>query len=97
MDAAINSPIRRREPPLTVRTLFFASYRDLAGADEIDVDLPGSEPSVLDLVARLRSRGGAWSRLPAQPVVAVNMEYASLSTRLREGDEVAFIPPVSGG
>lgn len=81
---------------MTVRTLFFAVYRDIAGTDEIEVELPG-ESRVLDLVARLRERGGGWSRLPAHPVVAVNMEYASLSTALREGDEVAFIPPVSGG
>lgn len=81
---------------MTVRTLLFAFYRDLAGADEIEVELPG-ESRVLDLVAHLRERGGAWSRLPAQPVVAVNMEYVPLSTPLREGDEVAFIPPVSGG
>lgn len=81
---------------MTVRTLFFASYRDLAGADELDVEVvPGA--SVHELVALLRSRGGAWSRLPAEPVVAVNMEYADLSTALSDGDEVAFIPPVSGG
>lgn len=81
---------------MTVRTLFFASYRDLAGADELELEVvPGS--SVRELVALLRARGGSWSRLPEEPVVAVNMEYASLSTPLGEGDEVAFIPPVSGG
>lgn len=81
---------------MTVRTLFFASYRDFAGTDELEVEL-GPPARVHDLVALLRERGGAWSRLPSEPVVAVNMEYAPLSTELREGDEVAFIPPVSGG
>ena len=81
---------------MTVRTLFFAPYRDLAGTDELDVEL-GGRARVYDLIAALRDRGGAWARLPAEPVVAVNMEYALLSTELREGDEVAFIPPVSGG
>jgi sulfur-carrier protein len=81
---------------MTIRTLFFASYRDFAGTDELDVEL-GFGSSVRELVALLRSRGGAWSRLPAEPVVAVNMEYASLDTALDPGDEVAFIPPVSGG
>ena len=81
---------------MTVRTLFFALYRDFAGTDELEVEIvPGS--TVRELVSTLRSRGGPWSRLPAEPVVAVNMEYASLSTSLSEGDEVAFIPPVSGG
>ena len=81
---------------MTVRTLFFASYRDFAGTDELHVELDGIA-RVHDLVALLRGRGGGWSRLPAEPVVAVNMEYAPLSTELCDGDEVAFIPPVSGG
>lgn len=81
---------------MTVRALFFASYRDLAGTDELVVDLPaGSDVAVL--VHRLRAGGGTWESLPATPAVAVNMTYAPLSTSLRDGDEVAFIPPVSGG
>jgi molybdopterin converting factor subunit 1 len=81
---------------MTVRTLFFASYRDIAGADEVDVVVaPGT--TVRELISGLRDRGGSWSRLPAEPAVAVNQEYASLATPLSDGDEVAFIPPVSGG
>jgi molybdopterin converting factor subunit 1 len=79
-----------------VTTLFFASYRDLAGAETLRVELPPGA-SVAELVERLRARGGAWLALPEAPAVAVNLDYAPLSTRLREGDEVAFIPPVSGG
>lgn len=81
---------------MQVRALFFASYRDLVGADEVAVDLPETA-SVSDLVESLRSRGGAWSELPASPAVAVNLDYATLSTRLGTGDEIAFIPPVAGG
>lgn len=81
---------------MTIRTLFFASYRDLAGYDEVNVDLvPGA--TVRELLAELRGRGANWERLPTDPAVAVNMEYAALSTPLSDGDEVAFIPPVSGG
>jgi molybdopterin converting factor subunit 1 len=81
---------------MQIRALFFASYRDLAGADEIDVDLPEGS-SVADLVGRLRERGGSWASLPAQPAVAVNQTYSPLETALSDGDEIAFIPPVSGG
>jgi len=81
---------------MIVRTLFFASYRDLAGADELEVELPGGA-SVADLVGRLRAGGGAWESFPRAPAVAVNQDYAPLSTALRDGDEVAFIPPVAGG
>jgi molybdopterin converting factor subunit 1 len=81
---------------MTVRTLFFAIYRDLAGTSELSVVLPDSA-RVADLVESLRGRGGSWTRLPASPAVAVNMEYASLSHVLSDGDEVALIPPVGGG
>ena len=81
---------------MTVRALFFASYRDLAGSDDLEVELFRGA-TVRELVNELRGRGSAWARFPEDPAVAVNMEYAALSTALREGDEVAFIPPVSGG
>jgi molybdopterin converting factor small subunit len=81
---------------MTVRTLLFASYRDLVGADEVSVRLPPGA-SAADLVVALRASGGGWNRLPPAPAVAVNLEYAPLSTILRDGDEVALIPPVSGG
>jgi molybdopterin synthase catalytic subunit len=81
---------------MIVRSLFFAQYRDFAGTDELSVELPEGA-SVAELVRRLRADGNGLSKLPASPVVAVNMDYAPGDTRLREGDEVAFIPPVAGG
>ena len=81
---------------MKVRALFFASYRDIAGADAVEVELPAAA-SAADLIASLRGRGGAWGSIPTAPVVAVNLGYAPLSTRLADGDEVALIPPVAGG
>lgn len=81
---------------MTVRSLFFAFYRDLAGTDELLVDLP-PEATVRDLVHELRGSRAGLAGLPERPVVAVNMTYAALSTPLADGDEVAFIPPVAGG
>ena len=81
---------------MTVRALFFASYRDLAGAEELEISLP-ERAAVADLVRQLRGDGGSLASLPSAPAVAVNAVYAPLSTPLREGDEVAFIPPVAGG
>ena len=81
---------------MIVRSLFFAQYRDLAGADELRVELPEGA-RVADLVAQLRGGANGLSKLPPSPVVAVNMDYAPHSTALRDGDEVAFIPPVAGG
>jgi molybdopterin converting factor subunit 1 len=81
---------------MLVRSLFFASYRDLAGAAELEVELPPAS-RVADLVAHLRRPGSPLSALPEKPAVAVNMEYAPLATALSDGDVVAFIPPVAGG
>jgi molybdopterin converting factor subunit 1 len=80
---------------MRIRTLFFATYRDLAGAESIDVDLPAGSTAA-DLVIRLRGEAGL-DRLPAEPALAVNEEYAPLSTPLSDGDEVALLPPVAGG
>lgn len=80
---------------MRVRALFFAAYREWAGSDSLDADLRAGA-TVADLVAEVRRAPGL-DRLPEAPVVAVNEEYARLDHRLREGDEVAFLPPVSGG
>lgn len=81
---------------MTVRSIFFAFYRDLAGSDELLVRLPPAA-TVRDLVRELRGSVTGLAALPESPAVAVNMTYAPLSTPLSDGDEVAFIPPVAGG
>jgi len=82
--------------PFAVRTLFFASYRDLLGRATLDVELPEGA-TVGDLVVGLRGRGHPFAGLPERPAVAVNRKYAAPEMALRDGDEVAFIPPVAGG
>ena len=81
---------------MTIRSLFFASYKDLAGRGELVLTLPALS-TVADLVAQLRASGPGLAALPATPAVAVNMTYATPETPLQDGDEVAFIPPVAGG
>lgn len=78
-----------------VRTLLFATYRELAGAEALEIELPVGATAA-DLVDRLRSTTGL-HRLPEEPALAVNQVYASLSTPLSDGDEVALLPPVAGG
>lgn len=80
---------------MRVKCLFFATYRDVAGAAELELELPENS-TVSALVRHLRAQF-ATSSLPTSPVVAVNQVYASLDTVLGDGDEVAFIPPVAGG
>jgi len=76
--------------------LLFASYRDLAGGAEFDVEMP-ARSTARDAVIRLRGLGAGFERIPDAPAVAVNQQYVPLDTSLNEGDEVALIPPVAGG
>lgn len=80
---------------IRVRSLFFASYRDLLGVEELELVLP-PRSTVRSLIETVRSRPGGHA-LPEAMVVAVNQEYAKTDTLLTDGDEVAFIPPVAGG
>jgi molybdopterin converting factor subunit 1 len=80
---------------MRIRTLFFATYRDMAGIEDLELRLPPGSTAA-DLVRSLRTRPGL-ERLPAEPALAVNQEYARLDTPLVDGDEVALLPPVAGG
>lgn len=77
---------------VTVRC--FASVRELLGREELEVDLPEGA-TVSDLRARLARDAPDLTRLPL--AFAVNCDYAAPERVLREGDEVALVPPISGG
>ena len=76
---------------MKVRIRLFAGLRERAGAGEVELDLP-DEARVRDALDRLRT---ITSDLPV--VMAINQEYADEDAVLRPGDELALIPPVSGG
>jgi len=81
---------------MRIRLLLFALYRDITGVDELDIDV--SEGSTAAAALRtLRERDARFGALPERPVVAVNREYAALDAQLRDGDELALLPPVAGG
>lgn len=80
---------------IRVRCLFFAAYRDVAGTDQLEIELQ-REVTVSELVRHVRERIGS-AALPSRPLVALNQEYAAFDAVVREGDEVAFVPPVAGG
>ena len=79
---------------MTVR--LFARLRELAGSGEFDVD--ARDGSTVDDVWRgLAGRHPGLERFGASVSAAVNGEFARRSATLADGDEVAFLPPVSGG
>jgi molybdopterin synthase sulfur carrier subunit len=76
---------------VSVTVKYFASIRESLGRGEDVVEL-----------AQVCSVGELWQRVTQQPLpqrllAAVNQEYAGLDAMLRDGDEVAFFPPVTGG
>ena len=78
----------------TVR--LFAILREKAGTSEMTVDLP-EYSTVADLLAALESRFPDLSASAPHTMIAVNTEYVENTYPLHDGDEVALIPPVSGG
>ena len=80
---------------MSVTVLLFASYADALGASSLSMELP-EHATVADVLGALRSRAGS-ERLPPAPLVAVNERYAAVTSAVRDGDEVAVIPPVAGG
>jgi molybdopterin converting factor subunit 1 len=81
---------------MRVRVLFFGQLREIAGAAEHDVELP-SDTRMACAFAHLTAR---WARLAAFRAIVVaarNQEFAPWDTPLTDGDEIAFLPPVSGG
>ena len=80
---------------MKVRLLLFAQYREWAGQDEVELDLPAGSTAA-EAIQRLRAEPHM-SRLSAAPAIALNQVYAPLSAALSDGDELALIPPVAGG
>ncbi|MDE2888721.1 MAG: molybdopterin converting factor subunit 1 [Gemmatimonadota bacterium] len=81
---------------MVVKVLFFASCRDLVGTPEALISLPDCA-RVTDLFARLAEEHPRLQDMEASLMVSVNQAYVDRTRRLGDGDEVAFIPPVSGG
>jgi molybdopterin converting factor subunit 1 len=79
---------------ITVR--LFARLRDLAGAGSLALDVPAGA-TVEAVWAAFTSASPAAAPFRPSVSAAVNAEYARFTTRVAEGDEVAFLPPVSGG
>jgi len=79
---------------VTIR--LFARLRDITGASELvrDVAAPATAQVVWDTMVAEQPRLAEYGRALS---VAVNAEYARMNTALADGDEVAFLPPVSGG
>jgi molybdopterin synthase catalytic subunit len=81
---------------MRVRVLFFGRLKDITGCAEDWAELHDGA-SLEELFARYGGQFAALTALRPSIVASVNEEFADWRTALRGGDEVAFLPPVSGG
>jgi molybdopterin synthase sulfur carrier subunit len=84
-----------------ITVLYFARFREKLGRDRETLPLPSASPvTVQVLLDELVARGGVWSDVlgcERGVLVAVNQQMAQRDSLLREGDEIALFPPVTGG
>ena len=91
-------------PPLhnspMINLLYFARLRETFGVASEQLALPAGTNTLESVRTLLAARGGAWAvELAAGRAfrAAVNQDVASGDTPVKDGDEVAFFPPVTGG
>jgi molybdopterin synthase sulfur carrier subunit len=85
---------------VTVHLVYLARLREAFGRADEALTLPGNAVSVAAVLAALRARGGAFAAELASGRtvrVAVNHALVGVDSTVRDGDEVALLPPVTGG
>jgi molybdopterin synthase catalytic subunit len=81
---------------MKVTIKFFARLRELVGAKTLERDVP-ENIVVSELIHNLQTEFPQLARLIPHTAISLNREFVAPQTRLKEGDEVALFPPVSGG
>src|ERR1700730_18753869 len=81
---------------MEIRVLFFGMLKDLAGRASDSLDLP-ENATLGDVLSHYEQAIPRLKDLMSSLAMSVNQEYAGRDTRLQQGDEVGFLPPVSGG
>jgi molybdopterin synthase sulfur carrier subunit len=85
---------------MKIQLKFFASVREALGVAHESVEVPDGIATVGDVRDWLRARGGVWAETLAEGRalrMACNHVMTDAGTRITDGCEVAFFPPVTGG
>jgi molybdopterin synthase sulfur carrier subunit len=83
-----------------ITLLYFARLRETFGTASEEMELPAGVATIEGVRATLAKRGGVWAQELAAGRAcraAVNLDIADADTPVKDGDEVAFFPPVTGG
>ncbi|CAH7461482.1 molybdopterin synthase sulfur carrier subunit [Vibrio chagasii] len=80
-----------------ITVLFFAQTRELVGVDSVEVD--AQFKTIESIRSHLVTQEGKWDIAleEGKLLAALNQSIVSLTTEVKDGDEVAFFPPVTGG
>lgn len=84
---------------MTLRILFFGPLGDIAGSGQIEIPFDPALSTIADLRDRLGGDSADLARALAEPqvMVALNQQLVDWDCNLQQGDEIAFLPPVTGG
>jgi molybdopterin converting factor subunit 1 len=81
---------------IRVHILFFGQIKELLGRAQDSLEIAESS-SIEDLFHQVAARNPELQKFRSSVVASRNQEFASWNTPLHAGDEIAFLPPVSGG
>lgn len=83
-----------------IKLLYFARLREALGTAQEEIAMPNDVANIQQLMAWLAQRGGVWQEefTGCRPLrAAINQELVDNAAAIRDGVEVAFFPPVTGG
>lgn len=75
---------------MSIQVKFFASLKETLNIEDHDIESAATASEVWDITTNNAER-------PNNVLVAINLEYAQFDSTVKDGDEVAFFPPVTGG
>ena len=96
LTAGYNSPVPPVSQSIRVTVLFFGRLKDIVGSAEDSIEV-GDAATIEQLFDLYVARYPELAKYRSSVVASRNQEFAAWDTLLRSGDEVAFLPPVSGG
>ncbi len=85
---------------INIKVLFFASFKERLNCDKLQLSVEDSS-NLTSICSLLASKGDEWQTIFVEAnksvKIACNQQMIDFSYQLKEGDEIAFFPPVTGG